>query len=82
MINAFGCGFLPKDTEMILISANCGTIRLSSWPMRTWTERSFHAAPDLVLPLYAELIFEDMLYIAMPPLYKAMPKAAGEYLLR
>ena len=41
MINAFGCGFFRKGTEMILISVSCAMTRLLSWQMPMSTEPIF-----------------------------------------
>ncbi len=81
MINAFGCGFsegygndfdiskLRYDKIIIMADADVDGAHIST----------------LLLTLFyrfmPELIFEGHVYIAMPPLYKAMPKkGAEEYL--
>lgn len=81
MINAFGCGFsegygndfdiskLRYDKIIIMADADVDGAHIST----------------LLLTLFyrfmPELIFEGHVYIAMPPLYKAMPKKGeGEYL--
>ena len=81
MINAFGCGFsegygndfditkLRYDKIIIMADANVDGAHIST----------------LLLTLFyrfmPELIFEGHVYIAMPPLYKAMPsKGAEQYL--
>ncbi|MBQ8822815.1 MAG: DNA gyrase subunit B [Lachnospiraceae bacterium] len=81
MINAFGCGFsegygndfditkLRYDKIIIMADADVDGAHIS----------------NLLLTLFyrfmPELIFEGHVYIAMPPLYKAMPsKGAEEYL--
>ena len=81
MINAFGCGFsegygndfditkLRYDKIIIMADADVDGAHIS----------------NLLLTLFyrfmPELIFEGHIYIAMPPLYKAMPsKGAEEYL--
>ena len=81
MINAFGCGFkegygndfditkLKYDKIIIMADADVDGAHIST----------------LLLTLFyrfmPELIFEGHVYIAMPPLYKAMPsKGAEEYL--
>ncbi len=81
MINAFGCGFsegygndfdiskLRYDKIIIMADADVDGAHIS----------------NLLLTLFyrfmPELIFEGHVYIAMPPLYKAMPsKGKGEYL--
>lgn len=81
MINAFGCGFsegygndfdiskLRYDKIVIMADADVDGAHIS----------------NLLLTLFyrfmPELIFEGHVYIAMPPLYKAMPsKGEGEYL--
>ena len=81
MINAFGCGFsegygndfditkLRYDKIVIMADADVDGAHIST----------------LLLTLFyrfmPELIFEGHVYIAMPPLYKAMPsKGAEEYL--
>ena len=81
MINAFGCGFsegygndfditkLRYDKIIIMADADVGGAHIST----------------LLLTLFyrfmPELIYEGHVYIAMPPLYKAMPsKGAEEYL--
>ena len=78
MINAFGCGFsegygndfdiskLRYDTIIIMADADVDGAHIST----------------LLLTLFyrfmPELIFEGHVYIAMPPLYKAMPKKGEE----
>lgn len=81
MINAFGCGFsegygndfdiskLKYDKIVIMADADVDGAHIS----------------NLLLTLFyrfmPELIFEGHIYIAMPPLYKAMPsKGAEQYL--
>jgi len=81
MINAFGCGFsegygndfditkLRYDKIIIMADADVDGAHIST----------------LLLTLFyrfmPELIYEGHVYIAMPPLYKAMPsKGEGEYL--
>ena len=47
--------------------------------MPMWTARIFRHFADIVLPVYAGIDFyEGHVYIAMPPLYKAMPKRGEE----
>ena len=64
MINAFGCGFYDKI--IIMADADVDGAHIST----------------LLLTLFyrfmPELIFEGHVYIAMPPLYKAMPKKGEE----
>ena len=78
MINAFGCGFsegygndfdiskLRYDKIIIMADADVDGAHIST----------------LLLTLFyrfmPELIFEGHVYIAMPPLYKAMPKKGEE----
>lgn len=78
MINAFGCGFsegygndfditkLRYDKIIIMADADVDGVHIST----------------LLLTLFyrfmPELIFEGHVYIAMPPLYKAMPKNGKE----
>ncbi len=78
MINAFGCGFsegygndfdiskLRYDKIMIMADADVDGAHIST----------------LLLTLFyrfmPELIYEGHVYIAMPPLYKAMPKKGPE----
>ena len=78
MINAFGCGFsegygndfdikkLRYDKIIIMADADVGGAHIST----------------LLLTLFyrfmPELIYEGHVYIAMPPLYKAMPKKGEE----
>ena len=78
MINAFGCGFsegygndfditkLRYDKIIIMADADVDGAHIST----------------LLLTLFyrfmPELIFEGHVYIAMPPLYKAMPKSGEE----
>ena len=78
MINAFGCGFsegygndfditkLRYDKIIIMADADVGGAHIST----------------LLLTLFyrfmPELIYEGHVYIAMPPLYKAMPKSGEE----
>ena len=78
MINAFGCGFsegygndfdiskLRYDKIMIMADADVDGAHIST----------------LLLTLFyrfmPELIYEGHVYIAMPPLYKAMPKKGEE----
>ena len=83
MINAFGCGFsegygndfdiskLRYDKIIIMADADVDGAHIST----------------LLLPLFyrfmPELIYEGHVYVAMPPLYKVVPKkggAEGEYL--
>ena len=54
-------------------------IRSLSWQMRTWMEHIFrHCFLTLFYRFMPELIYEGHVYIAMPPLYKAMPKKGEE----
>ena len=78
MINAFGCGFsegygqdfditkLRYDKIIIMADADVDGAHIST----------------LLLTLFyrfmPELIYEGHVYVAMPPLYKAMPKKEGE----
>ena len=78
MINAFGCGFsegygndfditkLRYDKIIIMADADVDGAHIST----------------LLLTLFyrfmPELIYEGHVYIAMPPLYKAMPKSGEE----
>ena len=72
MINAFGCGFSEgygNDFDIIMADADVDGAHIST----------------LLLTLFyrfmPELIYEGHVYIAMPPLYKAMPtKGKEEYL--
>ena len=85
MINAFGCGFsegygndfditkLRYDKIIIMADADVDGAHIST----------------LLLTLFyrfmPELIYEGHVYIAMPPLYKAMPKSGEEeylYMIR
>ena len=78
MINAFGCGFsegygndfditkLRYDKIIIMADAEVDGAHMSP-RLRT-----------LVSRLMPELIYEGHVYIAMPPLYKAMPKSGEE----
>ena len=81
MINAFGCGFsegygndfditrLRYDKIIIMADADVDGAHISNLLM------------TLFYRFMPELIFEGHVYIAMPPLYKAMPsKGAEEYL--
>ena len=81
MINAFGCGFsegygndfdiskLRYDKIIIMADANVDGAHISTLLLTLF----YRFMPDL--------IFEGHVYIAMPPLYKAMPsKGAEEYL--
>ena len=81
MINAFGCGFsegygndfdiskLSYDKIIIMADADVDGAHISTLLLTLF----YRFMPDL--------IFEGHVYIAMPPLYKAMPsKGAEEYL--
>ena len=81
MINAFGCGFkegygndfditkLRYDKIIIMADADVDGAHISTLLL------------TLFYRMMPELIFEGHVYIAMPPLYKAMPsKGAEEYL--
>ena len=81
MINAFGCGFsegygndfditkLRYDKIIIMADADVDGAHISTLLM------------TLFYRFMPELIFEGHVYIAMPPLYKAMPsRGAEEYL--
>ena len=81
MINAFGCGFsegygndfditkLRYDKIVIMADADVDGAHISTLFL-------------LFLSFYAGTIYEGHVYIAMPPLYKVMPKKKGaeEYL--
>ena len=78
MINAFGCGFsegygndfdiakLRYDKIIIMADADVDGAHISTLLLTLF---------DRFMP---ELIFEGHVYIAMPPLYKAMPKKGEE----
>ena len=78
MINAFGCGFsegygndfditkLRYDKIIIMADADVDGAHISTLLLTLFYR---------VMP---ELIFEGHVYIAMPPLYKAMPKSGEE----
>ena len=78
MINAFGCGFsegygndfditkLRYDKIIIMADADVDGAHISTLLL------------TLFYRLMPELIYEGHVYIAMPPLYKAMPKSGEE----
>ena len=78
MINAFGCGFSEgygNDFDITKLRYD----KISSWQMRTWTGRIFlRCSSRCSYRFMPELIYEGHVYIAMPPLYKAMPKNGEE----
>ncbi len=81
MINAFGCGFSEGYGNDFDISK----LRYDKIVIMTDADVDGSHISTLLLTLFyrfmPELIYEGHVYIAMPPLYKAMPaKGAEEYL--
>ncbi len=81
MINAFGCGFSEGYGNDFDISK----LRYDKIIIMTDADVDGAHISNLLLTLFyrfmPELIFEGHVYLAMPPLYKAMPsKGAEEYL--
>ena len=81
MINAFGCGFSEGYGNDIDISK----LRYDKIIIMADADVDGAHISNLLLTLFyrfmPELIFEGHIYIAMPPLYKAMPsKGAEQYL--
>ncbi len=81
MINAFGCGFSEGYGNDFDITK----LRYDKIVIMTDADVDGSHISNLLLTLFyrfmPELIFEGHVYLAMPPLYKAMPsKGAEEYL--
>lgn len=78
MINAFGCGFSEGYGNDFDISR----LRYDKIIIMTDADVDGAHISTLLLTLFyrfmPELIFEGHVYIAMPPLYKAMPKSGKE----